>query len=1006
MNSDHYSSSNFWLQVKKEYIDENLEALITYLSRCSSADDRKSNDYKLTISALRDRVVDISDAIASQPLYHASISDADCHKYIKLMVAHLIVCQENNLSDMETFAALCNLLATTGQLHSAEISEKLTELCLCSLKNVEIYKLEVTWSDIKYPNSFYPQVLATKIANTTLKKADTGTPLFYQNKGCLIVDGEDSKIAALNLKDCLQHKSLEKILPSPCSWLYVAGSATDRLSNQASTNIMKTDKAYWSTIRQMESVRPSATSTKKRGYGVGDVVCVKIIKANNNTINAETIDPKYEAIKGQVFIDKVVLGIDRQCIVDFFAEKYYTGKEVLLMVEVQDNPHFPFLLRNVMANFYQQLAERSKGSEMLALCYDRYSVGHRWLTENGLTLNVMDKEYVPEEDIFEAFEYVVVQENKKDGKNWVINGLYSDNINTEEYDVDEFKASAHKNFLTEFLQWTTKPCTIADEEMEEIPPSTIRHCISALYHDAKHAQETRQRHLKLSLANTLCTLIADASNAEFLRFELKYLTALVEFAHGSKFKTDFSVTAAEDFADIAEVKEKLLIINTLHNYDFELQKMQKLPEQKYAKESCISNIQKLVEASHTLNGVIPLREIDAIKQAITKNLFVDDEYESIIDEESEYGEEDDTKEFKSSVVFDPSRTDMPNLKRQMKNILNAVCGFLNSEKGGDLYIGVNDAGEAVGVGDDLKQLYKDKRITEESIDKYRLFIENAIESAFKDADGPECGRDITGLLVSTHIETSEKCGEKILRIHILPYEYGVVEFTDGLEWSADEAKSYLRKSGRTVKMSDLLKSRLLERRTKDNCLDMQKIQVIRTAIAQKKCATLYGYESSNGTSDRLVEPYCFKPSINAIVAFDINKNSNREFKINRFYKVAVADKNWKNEARHLTNPRTDIFHIMESENQKGSKVVLEFDNYVKNLLYEEFPDAKRLEEFPKVGERLFLADKDSSRWRLETTIFGFAGVTRFYLGLAHRIRIVEGEQLKAHIRDYISSITM
>lgn len=155
-----------------------------------------------------------------------------------------------------------------------------------------------------------------------------------------------------------------------------------------------------------------------------------------------------------------------------------------------------------------------------------------------------------------------------------------------------------------------------------------------------------------------------------------------------------------------------------------------------------------------------MREIDAIKQAIAKNLFVDDEYESIIDEESEYGEEDDTKEFKTSVVFDPSKTDKPNLKRQMKNILNAVCGFLNSEKGGDLYIGVNDAGEAKGMTKDVIQLYKDKHITEESIDKYRLFIEQAIENAFKDSIGPENGRDITGLLVSTHIETSEKMEKK------------------------------------------------------------------------------------------------------------------------------------------------------------------------------------------------------------------------------------------------------
>ena len=51
MNTDN-NSSNFWLQVKKEYIDENLEALINYLSKCTTK-DRESHDYKLTTDALK-----------------------------------------------------------------------------------------------------------------------------------------------------------------------------------------------------------------------------------------------------------------------------------------------------------------------------------------------------------------------------------------------------------------------------------------------------------------------------------------------------------------------------------------------------------------------------------------------------------------------------------------------------------------------------------------------------------------------------------------------------------------------------------------------------------------------------------------------------------------------------------------------------------------------------------------------------------------------------------------
>ncbi|MDO4510810.1 MAG: WYL domain-containing protein [Bacteroidales bacterium] len=988
--------------MKKEYIDENLNAMIDYLSKYRG--DHENSEYKLTIDALADRVADISGDLAKMPLYTEGISDEDRNKYIRLMTAQLIVCQENGFIDNTTLAALCNLLLKTGQAPTAEMSEKLMNICIQCLGAAEISKLSVGWSDIKSDNILI-QVVAAKIAETELKVTHKDTLHYYQNKGTLAVKGDNASLAALNLKDYKQHKKPVPILPSPCA-IKVVGSESEALSKMAATNVLKTDSAFWSTVRQMESVRPSVASptSKIKRYQEGDVVCVKVTLANHNTINAETIDPRYEPIKGQVFVDRSLslTGIDRSEFLAFIQEKYYAPKELLMMAEVQDHPHYPFIIRPVIVDYYEQLAADSQYAEMLAYCYDKYTYGHRWLTENGLRLKIMDEEH--DDDILDLFAYVTVEESKVVNNEFVTNGKFSANEFTGEEDVEEFKKQATRNFLEGFLKWTQRPAANSEEKEEEIDPEAIQHCISVLYYDALNTEETRLRHQKLSMANALSVLTDDKKNGNFLRFEIKYLKSLVEFAQGGKFKTDTEVKVDEAFAEVPTVVEKMKIIGMLNNYNFELQKLKKDASLMRQKEVDLESVQKLVDASQTLSGVLPLREIDAIKHAIAKNLFVDDEYESIVDEESEFGEEDETKEFKTSVVFDPSKTDKPNIKRQMKNILNAVCGFLNTEKGGDLYIGVNDQGVALGVAKDMAELYKEKRITELSIDKYRLFIENAIENAFKDASGPEYGRDITGLFVSTHIEASAS-GEKFLRIQIRPYEYGVVEFRDGHGWADDDAKSYIRKSGRTVKMNDTQREQLLNRRKKENNSDKQKIQAIKTAIAEKKCITLHNYESSTGKRNRTVEAYYFKPSINAIVAFDLDRGENREFKINRFEKAEVKDQKWKNEAKHLKNPRTDIFHIMESENQKGVKVTLEFDNYVKNLLIEEFPDAKRLEDTPKSGEKLTQIT-GTDKWRMETTIFGFGGITRFYLGLAKRITIVEGEALKKHIKQYLAEITV
>lgn len=997
------NSSKFWLQVKKEYIDDNIDALINYLSKYPKH-DRGSQDYKLSVDALSDRVCDISEALANLPLYDGSaISGAERQKYIRLLIAHLIVCHENNLPERNTLAALCCLFEKIVQNLSVDTSHKLMSLCVQCVGNVEIDKLNVTWTDIKNADSVLSPVLAMKIAETTLKPSSTGAVLYYQKKGCLIVDKGKGRIAAFNYKDFKQHSRLEEILPSPCS-LQIVGDGRDKLSKTASTDIVKTDNAYWETIRQMEGVRSSITSSssQKHTYQVGDFVCVKLLRANDRLMEVQTVDTKYETIKGQVFVDKTILGLDRKEVLEFFEEKFYmTRGEVLLTVEVQDKPHYPFLLRNAVENFYRQYAKESYGREMLALCIDKYSLGHKWLTENGLTVNIMDNE--EEEEIFEAIDFIVVNERKLEGNNCLINGEFSSNCNNEEYDVEEFKKDAKKTFLSEYIRSTSKPVVVQEEKYVEIPASLLCHCASALCCDAANEQETRQRHLKLSMANVLYTLVDDKTNAEYLRFELNYLMALVRFARGDKFDTNLTVKVNNALAEIGAVKDKLSIVDMLNNYTFDLQKSQETSSPKVASEADVSKIKKLVEASQALNGVISVREIDAIKQTIAKSLNVDDEYESIIEEATEFGEEDETREFKTSVVFDPSKTDTPNLKRQMKNILNAVCGFLNSDKGGDLYIGVNDAGKAIGVDKDVHQLYAAKEIKEESVDKYRLYIEYAIEGAFKDAEGPEKGRDITGLLAHTHIEKSED-GVEILRINIQPYNYGVAEFRDDIPWTTDEAKSYIRKSGRTVAMTESLKAQLQERRKKGNNPDKHKIQLIIDAKAQEKCVMLRGYESSSGISDRLIEPYYYKPSINAIVAYDVDKKSNREFKIQRFKEVEMTDEKWKNKDRHLKNPETDIFHIMKSDNQNSYKIKLEFDNYVKTLLFEEYPDARRLEESSRSDNRIYRKEGNADMWIMATTIFGFAGITRFYLGLANRIKILEGEELKTHIRQYVNKL--
>lgn len=108
-----------------------------------------------------------------------------------------------------------------------------------------------------------------------------------------------------------------------------------------------------------------------------------------------------------------------------------------------------------------------------------------------------------------------------------------------------------------------------------------------------------------------------------------------------------------------------------------------------------------------------------------------------------YGEEGETKEFKTSLVFPPENHMRPDLSRQTETILKVICSFLNN-RGGVLYIGVNDFGVPTGLQNDLN--YNKFAHGQDSYDVYlhtqvRLAMhdvaEQRIETHFEQANGKD-----------------------------------------------------------------------------------------------------------------------------------------------------------------------------------------------------------------------------------------------------------------------------
>lgn len=156
-------------------------------------------------------------------------------------------------------------------------------------------------------------------------------------------------------------------------------------------------------------------------------------------------------------------------------------------------------------------------------------------------------------------------------------------------------------------------------------------------------------------------------------------------------------------------------------------------------------------------------------------------------------------------------------------------------------------------------------------------------------------------------------------------------------------------------------------------------------IEKRKVVILRNYNSanSNSTSDRIVEPFAFTPNFIQVWCYELDSQKVKLFKVARIENVEITDKNWTHAYKHETG-FLDIFRI---HSKHTYPIKLKMSVRAANLLMEEYPMSE--EHLTKISD---------NRWLLETSVCGFEAVTRFILGLADDIEIIESQELKDHIK--------
>jgi predicted DNA-binding transcriptional regulator YafY len=166
------------------------------------------------------------------------------------------------------------------------------------------------------------------------------------------------------------------------------------------------------------------------------------------------------------------------------------------------------------------------------------------------------------------------------------------------------------------------------------------------------------------------------------------------------------------------------------------------------------------------------------------------------------------------------------------------------------------------------------------------------------------------------------------------------------------------------------------------------ISSIRRAIKSKEQLILKSYHSvsSSKTSDRLIEPIKFFSYYTYLLAFEVNSQMVKQFKIDRIEGVHAAGYRWQFEEKHGQS-RIDAFGMSGTE---PKPVNLKLSMRAHHLMEEEFPDT--------VND-IHIVDDGAI---YDGAVYSFEGIGRFIMGLLDEVVVVKPEGLKVYIDERIT----
>ena len=760
-----------WLKIKPEYIDENFDGVLEYLQNGNKSD----SFYQATLDLLKERVDEYMESLEKRPAYFSESSCCDRNKILleaRILLTYLLVEKEHNsISRKRIFIPLLNSLSI---LVGSELNEDLLGLMVANVINDAEPVMVLNWEDV---TNFNPVLFAHKIVNSNVFPEPQSFETCFEAKGCAVVNGNSVGILALN-NDSYKLKKSQLVASMDIldGKMNVLTLKREKLKQSEEDDILAMEKFTKDFILDLEKVKPSRPTDIKDIYCNGDTLLAEVTYCKWDKITVKSIDPQYEAIEGTLDLNEVIYPLYHP---DDFTLYLHVGQ--IIDVTVKDIGQHTFSIRDgLVAHIIEDIVvgENHKSKDILGKV-TRIGADKRgykimdWMTAEGYPVHTpYDKRF--ELGDFGYIRITVISSGKYYGY------LQGEAVDTtdEYFDIQEAKRKVIESFDFENDERNVNKKSVFNKAI-------VREFLSIMIRYQKSIIQPAERFRVLSYCKIMAALIQSKEHLDYVSFVISYFKQLLCFAKSDGSRIE-ELEVVPELEGVDVVRQHCNIVKILRAYGD--------GSRNAVLESIISEggddtqvkLARLVLSCNNISSLVPASTQNIIKREITRTLSLDTDDETNLEEENGIylGIEDLHQEFKTSFVFPPDNGMLANHFIQEKNIFKSLCGFLNTEEGGTLYLGVTDLGYVCGFDGDMAHLKL------QQLDSYIRFIQD------------EAGRFFENDVLN-QFEMKPMYDDKVLAIKVKPYEDGVVEF---------DGKAFIRINNETRAMNDRLKQQIRRKR--------------------------------------------------------------------------------------------------------------------------------------------------------------------------------------------------